>query len=400
MDITLTPDQIAEYARRIYAAVRREVAAYGAIDDAAMDRDFAAINRRNVELYFRVMSEERKPDVDELADFQSAAQRRLHQAVPLEAIFHSYHVGVRVLWECLLDHADGRDLGRLAALTLEYADCVTNAAATAYLEERERLSRSRQEATRLFFTRLFSNDFDDELAVQHEAQSLGYDLCGTHIVAVVAGAPVQSTARSHADLVLAQVREQVERVASGGPTILMRTGLVVAVPGDAVQDVIATIRASVAGQRDIHRHLVVGIGTPRAGVRGLVAGLMEAQRAQALGSILHPGDLIHRYDELRLFDLFKEGDAVDAFVQEVLGNLIERDRARNAHLAQTLDELFASALNRKLAARRLGVHPNTLSYRIHRIETLLDGSLLSGEFCFRVQLALKLLPLSRFGRAL
>lgn len=41
MDITLTPDQIAEYARRIYAAVRREVAAYGAIDDAAMDRDLA-----------------------------------------------------------------------------------------------------------------------------------------------------------------------------------------------------------------------------------------------------------------------------------------------------------------------------------------------------------------------
>ena len=58
-----------------------------------------------------------------------------------------------------------------------------------------------------------------------------------------------------------------------------------------------------------------------------------------------------------------------------------------------------SALNRKLAARRLGVHANTLSYRSRRIEELLGGSLLEGEFCFRVQLALKLLPLSRYARA-
>jgi len=45
------------------------------------------------------------------------------------------------------------------------------------------------------------------------------------------------------------------------------------------------------------------------------------------------------------------------------------------------------------------VQPNTLSYRSRSIEQLLGGSLMEGEFCFRVQLALKLLPLSKYARA-
>jgi sugar diacid utilization regulator len=389
-----TPAEMAEYARRINRAVRAEVPAYAAIRDPAVARDFSAVNRKNVELYFRVLAEDRVPRAEELAELEQAARRRLHQAIPLEAMFHSYHVGVRVMWACLLERSEGLDLGHLAILTLAYAERVAQAAARAYLQERERVSRSQQEATRLFFTRLFSGDFSDEAAALREALLLGYDLSHTHVVALITATVPRGTASAELDLTLAEVRDQLERLFPESPTVLMRAGLLLAVPGDAVPRIVASLAAAMAQPEWAGRKLIVGIGTPRAGLRGLIASFNEARRAQALGTLLDPAQPIYRYDELRLFDLFKEGEPVEAFVTEVLGRLLGQDAERGTRYLETLEALFAAALNRKVAARRLGVHPNTLSYRLNRIEALLGGSLLSGEFCFRVQLALKLAQLT------
>lgn len=382
------------YAQRVYQAVRAEVPAYGEISESAVDRDFSEINRRNVDLYFRSLTQDRPPSAEDLAELEFAARRRLHQAIPLESIFHSYHVGLRVMWGCLLEEADGLDLGRLAIRTLEYAERVTLAAARAYMAERERVSRSRQEATRLFFTRLFAEDFDDEGAALREAQLLGFDLSGTHVVVLVTSNLAAGEASAEVDVALAEVRDHLERFFADGPTVLMRAGLLFAVPGDSVAQVVASVEAGFAGAAAVQREVSIGVGTPRAGVHGLISSFHEARRAQALGSILVPAQVAYRYDELRLFDLFKEGEPVDAFVSEVLGTLADRDARRGTRYLETLDALFAAALNRKVAARRLGVHPNTLSYRIGRIEALTGASLLSGEFCFRLQLALKLIRLS------
>lgn len=393
--------QRAEYARRIYRAVRAEIAAYSASHDPSLDADFADVNRLNVDLYFRTLAEDRAPRADELAKLELAAQRRLHQAVPLEALFHSYHIGVRVMWECLLERTEGLDLGHLAILTLVYSERVTHAVAGAYLEERERIARSHQEANRLFFTRLFSGDFDDDDAALQEARSLGYDLAPTHVVMLLSPTLPPGQANAQSDLEMAQIQNQLERTFPACPAVLMRAGILCAVPGDTDEQILATLDTALRLSVDEGVRLVVGLGTPRAGVRGLLAGYEEARHAQALGRILDPSRQIYRYEELRLFDLFKTGEPVDAFIGEVLGRLVAHDRGRKAHLVETLDVLFAAALNRKAAARRLGVHPNTLSYRIARIEELIGGSLLSGEVCFRAQLALKLLPLSRYsdGRA-
>jgi len=387
-------DQVRAYAKRIYCVVRAEVPAYAAISDSEVDRDFADVNRRNVELYFRVMNEERAPHPDELAELEIAAQRRLHQAVPLEAIFHSYRLGARVLWECLLEHVNGDNLGRLAALTFDYADRVSSAAARAYLEERERVSHSHHEASRLFFTRLFSGDFDDEPTVLREAHALGYDLSHVHIVVLVVPSLRRDKASAEDDLALAEAQSQLERFFIEGPALLMRAGSLFAVPSGSAQNVATSVHAALMGLPQANHRFVIGIGTPRAGPHGLVESFHEAQRASTLGAILKPTDLIHRYDELRFFDLFKQGEPIEAFVQEVLGQLIAYDLQHNSSLAETLNEVFGTALNRKVAAHRLGIHPNTMSYRIRQIEELLSGSLLSGEFCFRVQLALKLLPLT------
>lgn len=393
----INEQQVERFARRINAAVRHEVAPYGDAPDSELGRDLSTMVVRHVEIYFRSLSEDRMPSDAELTEIASAARRRLHQGVPLEAIFQSYRVGARMLWQCLLDVADNQDLGRLATLTLEFTDLVSAAASEGYLQERERQALSHEEATRLFLTRLLSGDFEDEDAVTQEGRHFGFDLSGTHIVAVVAPRVRGHGINVDRDIQLARGRAQLQRYRSDALTVVMRLGLIAAIPGDSIPEVSSTVlKALAAILKD--QHFTVAIGTARGGPRGIVASYSEAQRAQALASILKPDAVLCRYDELQLFDLFRAGEPVDAFVNEVLGKLIRRDRERRSELSQTLAALFDSALNRKLAARRLGVHANTLSYRSRRIEELLGGSLQDGEFCFRVQLALKLLPLTKFGQ--
>jgi sugar diacid utilization regulator len=370
---------------------------YGDASDTELDRDFSAMISRNVEIYFHSLAEDRVPSESELAELADAGRRRLHQGVPLEAIFHSYRVGTRVLWECALEIADANELGRLGTLTLQFADLVSSAAAEGYLSERERRARSHEDATRLFLTRLLSGDLQDEDAVIREGRHFGYDLDRTHVVAVISPRVRTSHQNVERDLQLSHGRSQLQRYRPDAPAVVMRSGLVVALPEGSISDaasiVLKALAPVLAGQ-----HFTVGLGTARGGPVGIVASYSEAQRAQTLASILQPKALVCRYDELQLFDLFRAGEQVDAFVNEVLGKLLRRDRERHTDFAQTLVALFGAALNRKLAARRLGVHANTLSYRSRRIEELLGGSLLDGEFCFRVQLALKLLPLSSFSR--
>lgn len=352
---------------------------------------------RNVEIYFHSLAEDRVPSESELAELADAGRRRLHQGVPLESIFHSYRVGTRVLWQCVLEIADPAELGRLGTLTLQFADLVSSAAAEGYLSERERRARSHEDATRLFLTRLLSGDLVDEDAVIREGRHFGYELDRTHVVAVISPRVRTSHQNVERDLQLSHGRSQLQRYRPDAPAVVMRAGLVVALPEGSISDAASIVLKALAPVL-ASQQFTVGLGTARGGPVGIVASYSEAQRAQTLASILQPKALVCRYDELQLFDLFRAGEPVDAFVTEVLGKLLRRDKERHTEFAPTLQALFGAALNRKLAARRLGVHANTLSYRSRRIEELLGGSLLDGEFCFRVQLALKLLPLSSYGR--
>jgi purine catabolism regulator len=309
-------------------------------------------------------------------------------------MFHAYRVGSRILWQCLLEVADSGDLGRLATLTLEFADLVSYASSEVYAQERERRARSHEEATRLFLTRLLAGDYHDQEQVAREGRNVGFDLDRTHVVALITARQPQSDPVHQQDLELVRGWSLLQRYLPDSPSVVIRAGLVVAVPVESAQDAALTIQKALGAlMRD--NPPFIGMGTPRSGPAGIVQSFAEARRALALGSILQPNAPVSRYDELQLFDLFRAGDPVNAFVAEVLGKLLVRDQTRGSTYLRTLEALFAEAMNRKMAAKRLSVHANTLSYRTRRIEELLGGSLEDGEFCFRLQLALKLEPLTR-----
>ena len=126
----------------------------------------------------------------------------------------------------------------------------------------------------------------------------------------------------------------------------------------------------------------------------MMISLREARRARALGSLLEPQGRVHKYDELRLLDLFKQDTTTHSFVREVLAKLLGRDKRSRAHIVETLDAFFAAGMVRKAAAAQLGIHPNSLDYGLKMIEATLGYPVRSGNSAFKLQLALKLLPLT------
>jgi DNA-binding PucR family transcriptional regulator len=77
-----------------------------------------------------------------------------------------------------------------------------------------------------------------------------------------------------------------------------------------------------------------------------------------------------------------------SFAQAVLGTVHAYDEQHQAKLALTLRTYTAHRCNAALTAGSLHVHPNTVSYRLRRIERLLDIELDDPQTLLHVQLAL------------
>ncbi len=114
---------------------------------------------------------------------------------------------------------------------------------------------------------------------------------------------------------------------------------------------------------------------PLLGIGGVTAGSDAFAPYHALASP-HPG-------------------AVEHFVADLLGPVLEWDDRRGTLLFETLGAFFDAGENHADAAARLHVHKNTARQRMERIEQLLPGSWDDPEFRFRVNAAVRLERLRR-----
>jgi DNA-binding PucR family transcriptional regulator len=82
-------------------------------------------------------------------------------------------------------------------------------------------------------------------------------------------------------------------------------------------------------------------------------------------------------------------EALGAFAQEVLGPLVKYAESRETPLLATLEALAGARWIRRAAARDLGIHINSINYRIERIESLTGLSLDDPETRVAVAIALR-----------
>jgi sugar diacid utilization regulator len=390
----ISREQLDGFARSIARRLEEEIPAYARVPGSAIEQELIEIETRNLELYLGALADERLPDPEELADLEVASGVRLRQGFPLEAVLRAGRLEAQAMWEIVIAHAPAESLARLATLTMQYLDLLNSVSERGYLHAREDMGRSLEEAIRLFLGRIVSGDFADDAEAEAEARLLGYDLSALRIGVVIEPGSLPAVARSVVDMRLADVVRDLRRRFPDSPAGLVDLGVVLAVPGASADEVARILATTIGSGDDGGFHLTAGLGSPRAGAHGMMVSLREARRARALGSLLEPQGQVHKYDELRLLDLFKQDATTDSFVQEVLGPVLGRDKRSRAHIVETLDAFFAAGMVRKAAAAQLGIHPNSLDYRLRMIEATLGYPVRSGNSAFKLQLALKLLPLT------
>lgn len=201
-------------------------------------------------------------------------------------------------------------------------------------------------------------------------------------------------AREHYVMVLATSESPLGGMASAAESVLSRrvpdavvaarpdelVGIVPVTPGgrSAAEQGRALALACVAGEGGGSRVSGAGIGNPCPSAAGLARSYVEARHALAAGSRMGKAGAVAAYSDLGIHRLLLRVPNVSdlwAFAEEVLGALSEDERSTGINYLKTLSVYFEENGSPRRAAERLHLHPNTVTYRLRRIEELTGISL-------------------------
>jgi PucR family transcriptional regulator, purine catabolism regulatory protein len=301
----------------------------------------------------------------------------------------------------VLDHPPDNE--ELAYMAVEQAAIVIALALTKEREVAEVESRVRGE----FLFDLVQGTYGDEAAAQRRARHLGYPLNAVHVLMIVDIDDFRGFHRSRQigeDAIQALKREFLRRVtavvrsASQRALVEPRSDSVTVLLPFAVDAGDSQARARALGLqvRDAIAEwkpgftVSVGFSATVDGAAGVAGAYREVQTVLETLARFKRWSQVVAVPELGLTGLLAavDDDRLVEFVRRHLGSLAQHDRARGGSLVATL-KAYLEEGEQQAAARRLKVHPNTLRYRLDRIQEVSGLDLEDGETRLNLAVALR-----------
>jgi carbohydrate diacid regulator len=130
--------------------------------------------------------------------------------------------------------------------------------------------------------------------------------------------------------------------------------------------------------------VTAGIGRSRSGIVGLIQSCKEANSALVLGRKMWGDNRAYSSDDLGLLSIVGQGnrDKKIHFAKQILRNLDSDE------LMKTLECFFEENLNLTQTAERLGIHRNTVIYRLDQISKSLNRDPRNFEEAVEIKMAL------------
>lgn len=399
---------------RLRAATEGLAREQGAIVDAvhraivASNSDYAGLPRgveaevrgnigRAVAIWFKTLLTGCGPNEDDVSAVAESGRQRARQGLSLPSVLSAVRAGSQALWRSTLaglaDDPALRD-GLLYAVSpylLEHFDAVAQTMSSAFLDEQYRRTRGR-EALRRELLGLVLGASGDTAAFQRVCEALGIDATIPRVALVMQlelpdAFPLQSEALL--DQIVLGIARQLKMSSDELVYMMQRDKLVVWVPTQRGEFLLSTERRLLAIAQGIVRSVSevvsLGVGMANSGASGWADSADEAFKALEAALRSGSASLVHSYSAIAVTDGVLRAPNVLRYFNALLERLsLEPD------LLTTLTTYFDQAQHRRRTAEALGIHPNTLNYRLDRVESILGARLDEAGWIARLDVAIRL----------
>ena len=306
--------------------------------------------------------------IDELGRSAQRAGRSL------EALLAAYRVGARLAWREIsvagaAAGVDPEELYRLAEELFIYIDQLSSVSAAGYAAEQAQTAGQRQQRRRALVALLVESPLVEPAVLLDAARAAGWPMPGE--VAVVA-----------------VDRDDVERIAGRiDPLVLAGAGGVLLVPDPMARGRIDAVQRAVADDG-----AVAALG-PVVGIEEARVSAVRAERALLLlrEGVLAADDRLLRTDDVLLELLLHRDERLLADVAaRSLRGLNEVAPKTRRRLLETLRAFLDHEGRMDPTAHALGVHPQTVRYRVAQLRELLGASLEDPDARLLLALALRM----------
>lgn len=361
-------DRVNEITRALVAGVWQQLPGY---DDLRMDLDdLVGVVAPNVEVLLHAVAERRGPKPEELTVAVELGERRAIQGVPIEAVVASWHQAERLVLDRLAavgPPITAEDHHRAATSLANAVDVMAAVSTEAYRRTQTEAAGHMEQIATDLVSRLAGGEPLDPADIENRARLVGVAVQRPHRAIAIGTSDANPLLLARAQRALLDaLRPRLHSRALVGSRA--GHGIVVVPEITGLTDVLSRL----VSRTPADRSFVLGVGLPRDRFGAASGSCREALSALEVGMRQGPAPHLVEFSAVAADVLLIE-NPLDAHhvMHGALGPLLERP-----DLIETLRRFLGTGMSIRLTARDLGVHENTVSYRLRRItEALgLDGT--------------------------
>jgi hypothetical protein len=338
-------------------------------------RDKAGFRRgvaKLVELHCATVAGHRRLTAAELVSLHVIGAQRAREGIPEEDMVGTVDSAVTIGWDQFVDVLtevcpDPDEIGGIVKevfrRTAVFVDDVQGGLCSGYRSENEQRLPSHVRVQATVVDRLLDGSWTDDALYQYARE------CG--VVLLPPMRPILVTGRAD----IGRLREAATAVAGAGADIIegpVRTAeslphavLVSNGADEAPQNAISLMK-KLSADRDV----VVLVGGLADSPAGMPTAYRVAEDHLRLAPLARPTGGAVGCDELALYRLLDTATPEERadFCIRVLGDLRKLSRDKRSELLETCEALIAERWNTRAASRALGVHYQTMRYRLRRVQ--------------------------------
>ena len=361
----------------VLSQVRRDVPEYRAGADPTLVDGVEQTIRRAVQMVLRLWREgKRNLTTGDRVVMGMIGSQRAEQGIPLESLLTSVRIARSVGWSHAVQVAERGEfgaeaiavLGDLAGVLFDIIDDVEDAITAGYDRIQENRLKARERTRSQVFEDLLGGSFADDDDMVIRARTFGFDLRRPHglvLLTTIRSEQDRSLLRTAVAALLPSIGNAAEVVVSAdvAPHIVL-----VVLSGSVSWDEVVEATQRVARQ---HRVTAV-VSAPVGGPRAIHAAYRRASELLPLAITVFRRPHVAEAGDLVVYQILRGSRAEDRadFLERTLGPILHLPEMQRAPLLDTLDALHEGSGHTETAAAMLGVHTNTVRYRIGRIHHL------------------------------